>query len=422
MALQFKKATKTQARLRMAICGPGGSGKTYTSLLVARELANGGRVALIDSERGSASKYADIYDFDVLELGSFSPETYVEAIAAAEASGYAVVVIDSLSHAWAGRDGALEQVDRVVARNEAQNRRANSFTAWREVTPMHNRLVDAMLGSACHIIVTLRVKSEYVVDVDDRGRTAPRKIGLAPIQRDGLEYEFDVIADMTTKNELAVGKTRCSRLQGYVATKPGADFAAIIKSWLSDGAPLPPPQPKTEPSVDHPGSPAGTPAEIPERKELRERIAAWSKTTGDDFRTACGMVLRAAGIEAPPKGGQLADPEVVAALAWVKEREGMDFVAATAPRPPEPRRWEKPGRITRTTVWYWREKLRSLAEAWISGNAAAAGKSMAEELVRQLEVDRKLPGPTGDNEKSAATAYAAVTDKPIDWAALVIPF
>ena len=227
--MQFVKATKTQSRLRLAFIGSAGSGKTYSALAVAKGL--GGRVAVLDTERGSASKYSGLFEFDTLWLETFAPATYVEAIHAAEHAGYDVLVIDSLSHAWMGKDGALEQVDR--AQKISQNK--NSFAAWRDVTPQHNALVDAMLQSKCHIIVTLRAKTEYVMEENVKGKMVPRKIGLAPIQRDGLEYEFDVVGTLTENNELIIGKTRCPELAGKLFDKPGADFAHILKNWLTDG-------------------------------------------------------------------------------------------------------------------------------------------------------------------------------------------
>jgi hypothetical protein len=241
MNMQFRQATKQQSRLRMALIGPSGSGKTYTALKVAQYL--GQRVAVIDTERGSASKYADIFAFDVLELDSFSPMTYVEAIKAAQAGGYDVLIIDSLSHAWMGKDGALEQVDRAAKRSQSNN----SYTAWRDVTPMHNALVDAMLQSNCHIIGTMRAKTEYVIEQNERGKSVPRKVGLAPVQRDGLEYEFDVVGDMNLENDFVVSKTRCSVLAGQIINKPGEELAKTLRTWLSDGAPatVNPPQPAT---------------------------------------------------------------------------------------------------------------------------------------------------------------------------------
>lgn len=236
----FHPATKTRARARIAIIGPSGSGKTYSALAIAAGL--GKRVAVIDTERGSASKYAGLPGmpaFDVLELETFAPETYVAAIGAAGAAGYDVLVIDSLSHAWMGKDGALEQVDRAAKRSQS----GNSFAAWRDVTPKHNALVDAMLASPCHLIVTMRAKTEYVMETNSRGKQEPRKIGLAPIQRDGMEYEFDVVGDITLDHELIISKTRCPAFDGKVIRLPGSAFGQSVAEWLSDGAPVSPASP-----------------------------------------------------------------------------------------------------------------------------------------------------------------------------------
>ena len=227
--MEFTKATKEQAKLRMALIGSSGSGKTYTSLLLSKEL--GKRVALIDTERGSASKYADEFSFDTLQLKHFSAQEYIDAINAAVKSGYDVLVIDSLSHAWAGIGGVLEFVDDENARQKS----GNSFAAWRKATPLHNKLVDAIIQSDLHIIVTMRAKTEYVLEKDERGKNIPRKVGLAPIQRDGLEYEFDIVGDMDADNTLVVSKTRCKALAGAVIRKPDAELGKTIATWLSSG-------------------------------------------------------------------------------------------------------------------------------------------------------------------------------------------
>lgn len=230
MVLQFRRATKEQAKLRLALVGPAGSGKTYTALNIAQHL--GDRVALVDTEHGSASKYADLFEFDVVELESFHPTQYIEAIHAAEQAGYDVLVIDSLSHAWMGKDGALELVDKAAKRNAS----VNSFSAWRDVTPLHNQLVEAMIACRCHLVVTMRSKTEYVMDKDEKtGKTTIRKVGLQPVQRDGLEYEFDVVADLDLDNNLIVSKTRCPALSGAVIPKPGKEVADILRGWLNTG-------------------------------------------------------------------------------------------------------------------------------------------------------------------------------------------
>lgn len=227
--MTFKKATKAQLKLRMALSGPAGSGKTFTALTLAKWLANGQPVAVIDTERGSASKYADLFEFDVLELDSFHPKTYVDAINEAVAGGYAVVVIDSLSHAWSGKGGILEIVQR----------KGNSFQAWGEVKPIEAALIEAVTGARIHVIATMRSKTEYVVEKDERsGKSAPRKVGLAPVQRDGMEYEFDVFGELDQENTLLIQKTRCPALTGAVISKPGKPLAETLRAWLA-GAPTP---------------------------------------------------------------------------------------------------------------------------------------------------------------------------------------
>jgi hypothetical protein len=233
-AKRFKKATKSNARFRLALAGPAGSGKTFSALRIAEHVAPKGKIAVIDSQRGQASKYANIFHFDVLELDDHSPETYLQAISDAEAEGYELCIIDSFSHAWMGKNGALELVDKIAKRSQA----GNKFTAWREVTPMHNALVDAVLGSSMHIIATLRVKTEWVMEENERGKLVPKKVGMATIQREGIDYEFDVVGDMRVEtNELVISKSHCPALNGGFFTKPGPDVAKILLDWVSDSAP-----------------------------------------------------------------------------------------------------------------------------------------------------------------------------------------
>lgn len=234
----FKRATKSQAKLRMALMGPSGSGKTYTALSVAQTF---GKVAVIDTEHGSASKYGDRFTFDVLELSDYHPQQYIDAIRAAGESDaasngtmYDVLVIDSLSHAWNGVGGVLEMVDKAAKRSDSKN----TFAAWRDATPLHNQLVEALLSAPLHLIVTMRSKTEYVLERDERGKMTPRKIGLAPIQREGMEYEFDVVGELDMTNTLQITKTRIPRLTGKVIPVPGAPLGETLKAWLADGTPL----------------------------------------------------------------------------------------------------------------------------------------------------------------------------------------
>jgi DNA polymerase III delta prime subunit len=228
--MAFVKASKSQSKLRLAISGPPGSGKTYTALLLAKHL--GGKVACIDTERGSASKYAgDVADFDTNELAFFSVAAYLAAIKEAADGAYGVLVVDSMSHAWAGKGGVLEEVDK----------RGGKFDAWRHATPLQQSLVDAILSYPGHVICTMRSKIAYDVTSTERnGRkeTKVEKLGLAPVQRDDLSYEFDVVFEMNDRNMATISKSRCAALAGQVIDKPGADVAAVLKRWLTDGAPV----------------------------------------------------------------------------------------------------------------------------------------------------------------------------------------
>ena len=237
MAFTFKPAVKQESFLRAAIAGPSGSGKTYTALHLARALANGAPVAVIDTEHGSAAKYSRLVPFDCLELAApFHPARYVEAIKAAASAGYKVLVIDSLSHAWAGSGGLLEFVDQRTAAAKS----SNAFsTGWKEATPVHNALIEAILAAPLHIIATMRSKQEYILEEDSRGKKVSKKVGMAPVQREGMEYEFDLFVEMDMANRLCVQKSRCPELNGAVIMQPtGVELAATLREWLS-GEPVP---------------------------------------------------------------------------------------------------------------------------------------------------------------------------------------
>ncbi len=257
----FQKAVKQDLKLRLMISGPSGYGKTYSALAMATAL--GGTVAVIDTEHGKSALYSDTFAFDVAEMHEpFEPEKYIKALKAAQAAGYRVLVIDSLSHAWAGPGGVLDIVDLAAKKSKS----ANTYTAWKEGTPIQNALVEAILQSDLHVIATARAKTEYILETNDRGRQQPRKVGMKPIQRDDLEYEFDVWFEMLdTDNNAAVQKTRCSALQGKVINKPGAQVVEILTTWLRGGAPSAPPEPApvVEKSHSQPPRPAPTPVQKP---------------------------------------------------------------------------------------------------------------------------------------------------------------
>ena len=228
----FTKAQRTQARLRLALCGPSGSGKTYSALLIAQGLAPEGRIAMIDTERGSGALYSHLVDYDVAPLAPpYTPDRYIERIRLAGESGYQVLIIDSLSHAWVGDGGILDLHDRATQ----ASRSGNSFAAWREVTPRHNALVDALLGVDLHVIVTMRTKTAYDLSDDGNGKKRPIKVGLAPVQRDGLEYEFTVVMDLSVEGHVATAaKDRTGLFDGahWVPVKATGE---ALRGWLDSG-------------------------------------------------------------------------------------------------------------------------------------------------------------------------------------------
>lgn len=269
MSNPFVKAVRTQAKLRLGLDGPSGSGKTYTALVAATALANGGKIAVIDTERNSASLYSDKFSFDVVCLDSFAPQQYINMIEAAEEAGYAVIVIDSLSHAWEGEGGVLDLHDQAVRKQ----RTSNSFTAWKDVTPLHRSLVDAMLQSKCHIIATMRSKMDYIQEKDSEGKTVIKKVGLAPVQRQGMEYEFTIMGDMDTDHNLIISKSRMESMADAVVKKPDGKWFKQITDWLNSAAPAPAPAFKPAPIPDP--KPAAAPAPSNGNKPDVKAWTAW---------------------------------------------------------------------------------------------------------------------------------------------------
>lgn len=227
MNLTFTKAVKKALKARVALEGTSGTGKTYSALSIAQTF--GERIALIDTEKKSSLLYADIFDFDWLGVDSFAPDVLIEALAAA--SGHDVVIIDSLSHWWMGIDGMLEQVDRAGKRSGG----GNQFAGWKEMRPHERRMWDALLSFPNHLIATMRTKSEWVIEDNERGKKTPRKVGLKAEQREDTDYEFTLVGRLDHENNLIVTKSRCPALSGAVVNRPGEAFAKTLLDWLNSG-------------------------------------------------------------------------------------------------------------------------------------------------------------------------------------------
>jgi KaiC/GvpD/RAD55 family RecA-like ATPase len=241
----FVPAVKEQEKARVALEGPAGSGKTVTALRVARALVGPeGKIAALDTERRSMRKYAALpgvapdnvttFAFDLVEVAPpFHPTRMIEAIKSAEAAGYDAFVADSLSHFWNDEGGMLEIVERVAKAKY----RGNTFNAWNdpEVGGVQKAFVNAILDARIHVLATMRTKVDYVVETNERGKAEPRKVGTKSIQREGFDYEFDVIGRLDTANILTITKTRCAALSGKFFEKPGPEVAEILAEWLGSG-------------------------------------------------------------------------------------------------------------------------------------------------------------------------------------------
>lgn len=229
--MEIRRAERKKAKLRLGIAAPSGAGKTYSALLLAFGL--GGKVGLIDTEHGSGDLYAHLGEYDVISIEApYTVQKYVQAITAFEQAGYSTIAIDSLTHAWAGDGGLLDKQGKMADRG------TNSFAAWRTITPEHNSLVDAMLKSPCHIIATMRSKQEYILETNDKGKQQPKKVGMAPVQREGMEYEFTVMLDIDMNHIASASKDRTSLFDGQYF-KITSDTGEKLKQWLETGTATP---------------------------------------------------------------------------------------------------------------------------------------------------------------------------------------
>jgi hypothetical protein len=230
--MAFSKAERSQLYLRCALFGPSGSGKFFTALRMAQGIADKMRVpfAVIDTESRSASKYADRFQFDVDNLDKKTVDNYIASMNEAEKAGYKVLVIDSLSHAW--RE-LTEEEDRITQASTSKN----SVLSWAKVSPKQKRLVSAILSFPGHIIVTMRSKTEWIIGEEKNGKTAPEKLGLAPEQGKGIEYEFDLLVELNQRHEAVVTKDRTGKFQDETIEKPGEEFGVALYEWLANGKP-----------------------------------------------------------------------------------------------------------------------------------------------------------------------------------------
>lgn len=222
--MNLRQSSRKQAKIKMGLQGPSGSGKTYSALLLAYGLTNDwSKIAVIDSENGSADLYAHLGAYNVLTLSSpFTPETYMEAIDICENEGMEVLIVDSISQGW---DFLLEYHASL---------QGNSFANWGKITPRQNAFVQKILSSNCHIIATMRTKQDYVLS-EKNGKMVPEKVGLKSIQRDGIDYEFTLVFDINMKHNAIASKDRTELFIGKPEFQITPAIGHIILDWCNDG-------------------------------------------------------------------------------------------------------------------------------------------------------------------------------------------
>ena len=232
----FRKAVRTAVKVRIALAGPSGGGKSWTALTWAHAL--GKKIAAVDTEFGSLSTYVGVngWDFDVVEPDSFDPTKLAQLAREAATEGYEVLVVDSLSHYWNGAGGMIDLSEKLQSGS-------NKFSGWSKANERERTMIQALLSFPGHVIVTLRTKNEKVVEEDERGRKKVVDVVLKPIQRDGIEYEFGLVGEMDLSNTLTIKKSRIAPIAvGDSFDRPGPDIIRQVSEYLAAGEMMPTPQ------------------------------------------------------------------------------------------------------------------------------------------------------------------------------------
>lgn len=226
--MELKKATRKQVKLRLGISAMSGGGKTYSALLLAKGLiGTWDKIAVIDTENESASLYSNLGDFNTISLQApYAPERYIQAIKACENAGMECIIIDSITHEWDGKGGLLDDHSKMSG---------NSFSNWSSLTPRHQKFIDAILQSKCHVITTVRRKTEYEMTKDGNGKTKVEKLGLREVTRDGFEYELTVNFNLDEKHNCTTSKDRTGLFMDKPFFTITEEIGEMISKWCNDG-------------------------------------------------------------------------------------------------------------------------------------------------------------------------------------------
>ncbi len=239
-----RRAVKSRVKLKLALDGPSGTGKTKGALALATFIAQQMAVARgkpdswkilgIDTENESMALYADEYVFDHIPFRApFTSDRYKLAMQNGIIGGYDVVVVDSLSHQWEGSGSVRARKDALDM--SGAKGASNQFSNWGKFSAEHTEFIEYLKSLDVHTICTMRSKMEYVLEEVD-GKKVPRKVGLAPIQREGVDYEFSLVFDIGADHLANASKDRTSIFAGKGPVdllEPGT--ARKIWDWLNSG-------------------------------------------------------------------------------------------------------------------------------------------------------------------------------------------
>jgi len=239
MALEFRRAERKKAKLRIGVFGPTGSGKTMSALLVAHGFAPWEKICIIDTENGSADLYSHLGPYNIVTIRPpYAPEFYIDAIRMAEQQGMEVIVIDSITHEWQGTGGMLEIADSLAPSMR------DGRMIWTKITPRHNKFIDAILQSPAHVICCGRSKTDTImVETERNGRktTVPEQVGLKAITREGFDYEMTVSFDVAKNHYATCSKDRTkgddnrALFQDKSPRILDEEVGRMLKAWSESG-------------------------------------------------------------------------------------------------------------------------------------------------------------------------------------------
>lgn len=398
--MQFRKAQRQQAKLRIGISAPSGFGKTKSSLLLAFGLCeNWEKIAVIDTENYSADLYSHLGPYNVVSLDEpFSPEAFIKAIELCEGEGMEVIIVDSISAEWSGTGGCLEIKDAM----------GGAYQDWKHVTPRHNALMAKIRRSTAHIITTTRRKADYVVQLNDKGKHAPKKLGLKEDQRENYEYELDV--NFVIEDELHQCTASKDRTELYDAKVPfviTSDTGRELRKWAETGLPV------LQIALQ----------EIATAPALKPLLAKYAQLVDDtEFQAACKVrqaeLTKQKAAQATAEAEQAAaEAEAVAPAPAAKPAPVAEQPAEAEPAPAPATTWEQlvalgnDAAITRAEKTKYITLLREPTPEEINRNAAVLRRLISQRNRHGVTTAANAPAPTkAERPADEPLAKAVVLD------------